>query len=284
MQTARSKDGTTIAFDRVGDGPPLVIVGGAFSYRRFKGFVQLAELLAADFTVVNYDRRGRGDSGDTAPYAVEREIEDLRAVIDAGGGSASVFGMSSGAVLAMRAAVRGVRIDRLAVYEPPFLVERGARMPPRDFDERLDEMVAAGRRGEAARYFMTKGMGVPAAIVAMMRMTPVWPKLKATSHTLPYEYAVMGDTMSGEPLAQEPWASVTAPTLVLGGSKSPEPLRRATEATAKALPNAKLRVLDRQSHNVRMKALAPVLAEFFRGAGRPTRAEPVPVVETVHAR
>lgn len=267
METVRSKDGTRIAFDRHGSGPAIVLAGGAFSHRRFPKLVELAELLAGRFCVINYDRRGRGDSGDTAPYAVEREVADLEALIDAAGGSASFWGWSSGAVLGLRAAAAGARIERLALFEPPFVVDARGHVPPPDLATRLAALIAAERRGRAARLFMRKAMGVPGPIVAMMRFTPVWSSLEATAHTLPYDWAVMGDTMSGRPLDPEAWAGTTAPALVLAGEKSPEQLRQAARAIAKVLPNARHRVLLGQSHNPSMSALAPVLEQFFAAGG-----------------
>ena len=264
LDSVRSQDGTRIAYDRLGAGPPVILVGGAFSYRRYKGTVELAELLAQRFTVLNYDRRGRGDSGDTAPYAVEREIEDLAALIEAAGGSANVWGMSSGAVLALRAAAAGLDIRRLALYQPPFTIDRAGHLPPADLGSRLGELVAADRRGPAVSYFMTKGMGMPAPIAGLMRLAPpLWSRLKAVAHTLPYDYAVMGDTVAGRPLAVEPWRSVTVPALVIDGAKSPASLRRAADAIAGRLPHARRVTLDGQSHNVSMRVLAPVLEDFF---------------------
>ena len=264
MNAVRSEDGTRIAYDRTGHGPPLIVVGGAFSFRRWKGLLQLAELLEDRFTVINYDRRGRGDSGGTAPYAVEHEIEDLAALVEANDGPAYVWGMSSGGVLALRAAAAGVPIARLAVYQPPFLVDGDGFLPPADFASRLDELVAADRRGEAVSYFMCEGMGVPRALVSLMRLArPLWSRLKAVAHTLPYDLAVMGDTVSGEPLAPEPWTSVATPTAVMVGGKSPARLRAAADALAELLPDAERLVLDGQSHNLSMKVLAPVLEELF---------------------
>jgi pimeloyl-ACP methyl ester carboxylesterase len=277
METVRSKDGTHIAFDRVGHGFPVVLVGGAFSYRTFGKLVQLGKLLAdAGFTVVNYDRRGRGDSGDTPPYAVEREIEDLEALIGAVGGEACAWGWSSGGVLAMRAAASGLSIARLAVYEPPFMVEPGEHLPPEDFAPRLQELVDEDRRGDAVRLYMTEGMGVPGAIVTLMRFSPFWSKLKATSPTLPYDTAVLGDTMQGGPLRPDEWSTIRAPTLVLAGEKSPEMLRKGAKAAAAVLPNGSHRLLAGQSHNPNMKKLAPVLAEQFAAARQSTRANRTP--------
>jgi pimeloyl-ACP methyl ester carboxylesterase len=263
MGTVRSADGTTIAFDRLGSGPAIVLVGGAFSYRAFPKMVELAELLATRFTVINYDRRGRGDSDDTAPYAVAREIDDLEALIDVVGGSASVWGWSSGGVLALRAAASGLGIEKVAVYEPPFIVNDSGRIPPKDFAAKLSEMTASGRRGDAVRYYLTRGMGIPRTFVTLMRFTPFWSKLKATALTLPYDWAVLGDTMEGRSLSAKEWESVTAPTLVMTGEKSPPQLRDAAAALANVLPNARHRILAGESHNPSMMALAPELIEFF---------------------
>jgi Alpha/beta hydrolase family len=266
MEKVVSNDGTTLAFDRTGSGPPVIVVGGAFSYRRWKGFGQLAELLAPQFTVLNYDRRGRGDSGDTRPYAVEREIEDLEAVIEAARGSASVIGFSSGAILGARAAVAGLAIERLALYEPPFLVDDSRTPPPADFAARLDAMLAADRRGEAVGYFMREGMGIPGFLVSLMRFTPFWSSLKATAHTLPYDWALLGDSTVGAPLRAGDWAPAAAETLVMSGERSPAQLRNAARALAEAMPRARHRALAGQSHNVKMRALAPVLTAFFSGS------------------
>jgi pimeloyl-ACP methyl ester carboxylesterase len=263
-QTVRSRDGTTIAYDSAGHGPALILVGGAFSFRRYKSWLQLVELLTPRFRVVNYDRRGRGDSGDSRGYAVEREIEDLDALVQAAGGSAHVFGMSSGGVLALRAAAAGVPIERAVVYQPPFSVDTSGHLPPADFGPRLDELVASGDRGATVSYFMREGMGAPRALVGVLRVArPIWRNLEAVAHTLPYDYAVMDGTVHGKALAREPWASIATPTLVLDGGKSPASLRKAADALAERMPSAERRTLEGQSHNLSMKVLAPVLEEFL---------------------
>jgi pimeloyl-ACP methyl ester carboxylesterase len=274
--SVRSADGTPIAYDRRGDGPPVIVVGGAFSHRRFPQIVDLAERLAERFTTVAYDRRGRGDSGDARPYAVEREIEDLAAVVDAIGGRASIWGWSSAGVLALRASACGVAFDRIAVYEPPFFVDGDGRLPPPDFATELDRLVAEGRRGAAARHFMVNGMGVPGPVVAMMRVAPFWRLLKATAHTLPYDWAVMGSDVRGRSLRREEWAAVSAPVLVMAGEKSPAQLRSAARAIAGVLPAAEHQLLPGQSHNVSMKALAPALVPFLADARAPTPDQPTP--------
>lgn len=264
-RTVRSPDGTTIAYDiSAGDGPALILVGGAFSYRGWKGWRELTDLLAPRFRVVKYDRRGRGDSGDVAPYAFERELEDLDALVQAAGGSAHVFGMSSGGVLVLRAAAAGVPVERAAVYQPPFSVDTDGHVPPPDFQQQLQELVAAGKKGTAAGYFMRKGMGVPRPLVGMFRLArPLWRTLEAVAHTLPYDVAVMGETVYGKPLAPAPWASIATPTLVIDGAKSPASLRKAADALAELMPNAERRTLAGQSHNPSMNVLGRVLEEFL---------------------
>jgi pimeloyl-ACP methyl ester carboxylesterase len=263
MNTVTSSDGTSIAFDRSGEGPPLVLVGGALSDRSAVG--SLTEALAPRFTVFAYDRRGRGDSGDTLPYAVEREVEDLEALVAEAGGSAFVFGHSSGAALALEAAARGLPVTKLALYEPPFIIDDGHEPLPDDYVERLTELSASGRRGDAVEYFLTSGPGVPPDVVAGMRSEPFWPGMEKIAHTLAYDGAVMGDTMSGRPLPAERWASVTVPTLVMDGDQSPAWARNSVAALADVLPNAERRSLEGQDHGAAPEVLAPVLVDFFIG-------------------
>lgn len=268
MNTVTSKDGTKIAYDQVGQGPALILVAGAFSYRKFPGQVQLANLLSERFTVYNYDRRGRGDSGDTMPYAIEREIEDLQAMIDEAGGTAYVWGLSSGAVLALQAAARGVPITKLALHEPPFVVDAADRKPPADFVKQVTGHIAADRRAEAIKYFMTQGMGAPSFVVGMMRLMPgVWSKLMAVAHTLPYDAALMDGYMDGKPLPAHLWSGVTMPTLVLEGTESPVSLRRGAQALADVLPNAQLLSKKGLGHTKKLdaKRIAAELAAFFKG-------------------
>jgi pimeloyl-ACP methyl ester carboxylesterase len=262
--TVGSSDGTTIAYDLAGEGPPLILVGGAFSFRRYKSWVQLFELLAPTFRVISYDRRGRGDSGDAPAYAIEREIEDLGELVQVAGGSAHVFGMSSGAVLALRAAAAGIGFDRAVVYQPPFSVDASGHVPPADFSRRLRALAAAGDRGATASYFMREGMGAPRLLVGLLRLArPIWRDLESVAHTLPYDYAVMGETVHGKPLADEPWASIPTPTLIVDGGKSGASLHRAADALAALMPNAERQTLAGQGHNLSMKLLAPLLKEFL---------------------
>lgn len=266
MQTVTSKDGSRIAYDRYGAGPVVILVGGALGYRKFKKMEELARLLAERCTVINYDRRGRGDSTEVKPFALEREIEDIQALIEAEGGSASLWGWSSGGALALRAAATGIGVERLSVYEVPFMVTREAKRPTADYGERLDQLVATGDRGGAVKHFMRNAIGIPAPFVALMQLLPMWKGLKAVAHTLPYDWAALGKhTMYGAQLSKDEWTSVTMPTLVVYGAKSPAPLQEGSRALAEVLPNATLRELEGVSHNLKMNVLAPVLAEFLTG-------------------
>jgi pimeloyl-ACP methyl ester carboxylesterase len=268
MNKVLSSDGTAIAFERSGNGPPLILVDGALCSRQFGPMPKLAPHLAQHFTVFTYDRRGRGNSGDTAPYAKEREVEDIEALIKEAGGSASVYAISSGAALALEAAARGVNITKLALYEPPFMVGETRHRPPADHRAQLTRLVSSGRRGEAVKFFITKVVGMPAIFGFVMQWLPMWSKLKAVAHTLPYDAAVMGDYS----LPTKRIAAITAPTLVMGGEKSPAVLRRAVQTVADAIPNAQRHILKGQTHDVKPDALAPVLVAFFARAGLQTSA------------
>lgn len=256
MDTVTSRDGTTLAFDRLGEGPPVVLVCGGSVDRMSNA--ELAELLAADFTVFNYDRRGRGDSGDTQPYAVEREVEDIEAVIQAAGGEASVWGSSSGGVLALIAAASGLPITRLALWEPPFVPE-GFPRPPEDQVAQYERMVAEGRRADAVEYFMSKVIGMPAEVVAEARAQPFWASQEALAHTLAYDARIMSDYRVPTDRA----ASVNTPTLVVAGGADFPWMRETAQALADALPDGKTRFLDGQGHAVDPAVLAPVVREFF---------------------
>ena len=263
MRTS-SRDGTAIAFQRRGEGAPIILVGGALS--DLASADPLAALLCARFSVLTYDRRGRGESGDTPPYTVEREVEDLNAVLQAAGGSAMVFGHSSGGVLVLHAASRGLPITRLAVYEPPFIVDASRPPLPPDYAARITGLVSAGRRGEAVEYFLSAGPQAPAAAIAKMRLSPAWPRMEAMAHTVIYDSAIMGDRMEGRPLAPGAWSSVTAPALVMDGGASPAWLRHAADAVSRELAGARRMTLEGQTHSFSAAAMAPVLEEFFGGA------------------
>lgn len=266
MPTVTSKDGAHIAYDRSGEGPAVILVEGAMGSRAFGFGGPMTPLLAPHFTVYTYDRRGRGESGDTAPYAVAREVEDIEALINQAGGSASVFGISSGAVLALEAARQlPTKIVKLALYEPPFIVDNGHPPLPDEYVAHLNELVAAGRRGDAVEYFMTAAIGLPAEAVAPMRDMPMWPGMEAVAHTIAYDGAIMGDTMSGSSAPLQRFASVAVPTLVLDGGASPAYMHNGAHAIAEVLPNARYRTLDGQTHEVAVEVLAPVLDTFILG-------------------
>jgi len=259
-----SKDGTRIAFDRSGDGPALILVGGALSDRA--AWAPLAKLLAPRFTVFSVDRRGRGDSDDTPPYSVAREIEDIEAVIDEAGGAAFLHGHSSGAVLALEATAKlPAKVQKLSLYEPPFVVDDSRTPPPEDAARRIDELVAANRRGDAVEFWMTDVVGAPAEAVTQMRNAPTWPALEGLAHTLVYDLAVLGDNMAGNPPPGEHWAAATAPTLVMDGGASPAWIRNSARALADILPDAQHRTLEGQAHDAAPEILAPEMERFFIG-------------------
>ena len=257
MNTVISSDGTTIAFDRLGDGPPIILVGGGSVDRSANA--PLAALLASHFTVINYDRRGRGDSGDTPPYAVEREVEDIGALIDEAGGSAFVYGTSSGGVLALEVAASGLAIMKLALWEPPFVLDE-SRRPPANTARTYTELVSAGRRGDAVEFFMSKVVGLPPEFVAHARTQPFWQAQEALAHTLAYDATVMGDYS----LPVERAAAVTIPTLVIAGGQSFPFMHETARALANTIPDGQHRTLEGQEHNVDPAVLAPVLVEFFK--------------------
>jgi alpha-beta hydrolase superfamily lysophospholipase len=256
MGKVHSSDGTTIAFDRLGEGAPVILVSGASTTRGVHA--RLAELLAADFTVFNYDRRGRGDSGDTQPYAVQREIEDLHAVLTEAGGEAAVFGNSSGAVLALHSAAAGLPLTRLALWEPPFMTGPDAPGRQRAYVAELTGLLGAGRRGDAMALFM-RTVGLPEAMIAGMRGAPMWPAMEAVAPTLAYDAAVMGD--STVPAAVV--AGVAVPALVLDGSDTGAWAAESARALTAALPSPRHHTLDGQRHDVDWEVLAPVLRDFL---------------------
>jgi pimeloyl-ACP methyl ester carboxylesterase len=263
MPTIPSADGTPIAYERGGSGPALILVDGAMCYRGAGPVRPIAERLHAHFTVYAYDRRGRGESGDTAPYAVSREVEDLRALIAEAGGTAYAFGISSGAALVLAAAAAGVGLAKVALYEPPFTASASPEdaLRAKDYTERLAELLSDGRRGDTVALFMSH-VGVPAPAIEHTRRQPAWAALEAIAPTLAYDDALLG----GGAVPRELAAAVPVPALVLSGGASPPMLRDAARATADALPGGRHRVLDGQTHDVSADAVAPVLIEFFGAA------------------
>jgi pimeloyl-ACP methyl ester carboxylesterase len=260
MNHAISKDGTAIAYERNGSGPALILVDGALCSRSFGPMPKRAPLLAPHFTVYTYDRRGRGQSGDTQPYAKEREVEDIAALIQEAGGSAFVLGLSSGAALALEAAASGLNIRKVGAYEPPFIDDSGQQGGP-EHERRLKELIAGGNRSGALKYFMRDMVGVPAFALLMVRLMPwIWRKLKAAAHTLPYDAAVMNQFKV--PTAR--LASIRIPALAMHGSKTDARLQTATRAAAEAIPGAQHVTLAGQTHNVTPAVLAPAVVKFFR--------------------
>jgi pimeloyl-ACP methyl ester carboxylesterase len=261
MEKVTSKDGTQIAYDRQGTGPALLLVDGALCYRSFGPMPGLAQLLAPHFTVYYYDRRGRGDSGDTKPYAVEHEVEDIEAVIDAAGGSAYICGLSSGAALALKATIKlDGKIKKLAMYEAPYAADAEAQPAWNDYDSKLVKLLAEDRRGDAVLLFMTV-VGTPSEMIEGMRQAPVWPMFEAVAPTLAYDAAVLG---KGHAAPVERAATVTIPALVMNGGASFPFMYDIAQALSKAMPNAQLRTLEGQRHDVNLEVFAPVLVEFFK--------------------
>jgi len=254
---ATSSDGTRIAFSRKGSGPTLVLVDGAMCYRDFGPAKPFTDELAGEFTVVSYDRRGRGESGDSSRYDASLEIDDLKAVLDAVGGSPNVLGFSSGAGLAYRAAATGIKMNKLVGYEAPWVGVRGGR----DYVTDLDRLAAEGRGDKMVDYFMTKMIGAPFFMPVMFRLMGAnWKKLKAVGTTIRYDARVMGGDFE-VPVAE--LGKVTVPTMVVWGSKAAKGMVAGNQTVAGAIPKAEHRILDGQTHNVTPAALHPVLTQFF---------------------
>jgi pimeloyl-ACP methyl ester carboxylesterase len=258
IDTLTSSDGTTIAFERLGDGPPVIVVGGQLADRALTR--PTAEELAKHFTVINYDRRGRGDSGDTAPYTVEREIEDLGALIAEVGGTASVYGHSSGAALALHAAA-DLPIARLVLHEPPYTPDgdEDRQRATRNEADRIKTLLAEDRRGDAIEYVM-RGIGISPEVINGMRQDP---RTLAMAHTMAYDSEIMGDISRGGTIPADLLDAVTIPTLVVCGGASPKWMIDVSRRLAEGLPNGWHCVLEGQEHVVPPDVLVPVLEEFF---------------------
>jgi pimeloyl-ACP methyl ester carboxylesterase len=276
MKTTRSKDGTTIAYEQMGTGPALILVDGAWCHRTFGPMPKLAPLLAARFTVIHYDRRGRGASGPATTTSVaheiveqeivEQEIEDLRALVDAAGGRALMYGTSSGAVLAARATSRGIGVTGLALYEPPLALDGTHHPEPADYIAQIERHLAKGEHGDVAKLFM-KVVGVPPIGIFMMRLIPsVWRNMTTLAPTVMHDFAVLGDTQRGGPMPNElrdVLTKIDVPTVVMAGSKSPPWMHHAMKTVAAFVPGATTHVIDGQDHNAAAKAIAPALFEAF---------------------
>lgn len=267
-KTTTSADGSTIAYEVTGSGPALVIVDGALCYRAMGPSKDLAAALSDTFTVYRYDRRGRGEStiakeptpGTTE--AVEQEVADLESVIEAAGGHAYLLGQSSGAALSLEAARAGLSIDAIVAYEAPFIVDDTREPNDADLGDRVDKMAKSGRRAAAVDLFM-RTVGMPWVMVKVMRLMPVFKKLSAVAHTLPYDFSIVLPFQQGVPLPGNYYEQVKVPVLSVVGSKSPTYMANAQQAISKAVPDGRYVVLDGQTHMVKAGALAPVATDFF---------------------
>jgi pimeloyl-ACP methyl ester carboxylesterase len=261
MTKVTSKDGTKIAYDNVGKGQPIILVDGALCHRTFGPNIQLAPLLAQHFMVITYDRRGRGDSGDTQPHTVEKEIDDIEAIIKDLGDSVFIYGISSGGALALEAAKKLKSIKKLGIYEAPYIVDNSRQPLSDDYLPRLQKLITENHRGDAVKMFM-RTVEVPSFILFLMQLMPVWSKLKAIAHTLPYDFSITIDNQKGEPFPSQKWNSVTIPAIVINGGKSPTWMQHSMRSLADVL-RAEYKILEGQTHMIKAKILAPVLIKFF---------------------
>ncbi len=257
MPTVTSADGTRIAYERSGKGSPVILLGGAFNDRSTTE--PLARALSDRCTVLNCDRRGRGESGDTQPYTVEREVEDIDALIDAAGGEATLFGFSSGANLALTAAAAGIELTALALYEPPYNADASDPLLPADLSKQLADLVAEGRRGEAVELYQRVAVGMPQEVVAQLRRAPFRAGMEAIAHTLAYDAAVVGDRS----LPTETLAAVRVPTLVFSGEETAPFMKAAAKAVSATLPDAELATIPGQGHGIEPTLTASRLADFL---------------------
>lgn len=264
MAFVTSKDGTQIGYSVVGSGPAIVLVDGAMCSRDMGPATPLANELKPNFTVFTYDRRGRGESGDTKPYSTEREIEDLSAVIDAAGGKAAVYAISSGVVLALDAANRmPAKISSMVLYEAPIFTDNTRKPVPADYVQRMDQLVADGDGAGAVKHFMQNGIAVPWYVLLMMQAFGMFRKMAKVGPTLPYDTAFVSPLWTYKPIPAGRWSKVTMPVLTMGGSKSDTWMQNAQKAIAANLPNAQHSTLDGQNHMVAAPAIAPFIKEFI---------------------
>jgi pimeloyl-ACP methyl ester carboxylesterase len=265
MSTVKSSDGTTIAYEKVGQGSPVVLVDGAFVYRAIDPWApQFASLLGEHHTVYLYERRGRGNSGDTKPYSKEREIEDLAAVIEAAGGAASVVGLSSGGVLSLDAAAAGLPITKLALFEPPLIVDDSREPRPDDYLDEAKRILADGRKGDAIVHALTKTVFLPVEMVEGMRSQPFFGAMEAVGDTVAYDGEIMEGLMSGKPLPTDRWSTLKTPTLVVYGGESELWFHNAAKALNELLPTVEgAQALEGQTHEVDAGVLATTVAKYF---------------------
>ncbi|HWA20733.1 MAG TPA: alpha/beta fold hydrolase [Devosia sp.] len=265
MPFVTSKEGTRIGYSVTGSGPAIVLVDGAMCWRAMGPATPLAEQLKDSFTVYTYDRRGRGESGDTKPYSTEREVEDLAAVIEAAGGSAAVYAISSGVGLALEAANTIPGITKLVLYEMPIFTDdtRKTHKPvPTDYVQHMDDLVARGDNAGAVKHFMKNGIGVPWFGLLMMQVMGMFRKMAVVGPTLPYDTAFVAPFWNYQPIPEGRWSKATMPALVMGGGKSDTWMQNAQKAIAANLPNAVHETLPGQNHMVAPTAIAPKIKEF----------------------
>ena len=259
MKTTRSKDGTKLAYDVYGSGPALIYITGASCFRSFKPIMQDVKVLAKEFTVYNYDRRGRGDSGNTLPYSLEREVEDIEAMTDAAGGKAYLYGHSSGAVLALEAAMRlGDKVQKAVMYDASYVHDETEKAEYSQLSQRIHKLLKEGKNGDAMSSFL-KGIGIPKVFVFLIRLSPDWRTMVALAPTLAYDIALTSDL---PPVKRA--AKVTVPTQIVVGEKSPARIHHVADQLTKAIPNAKFVILAGQDHMVNAKALLPVISGFLK--------------------
>ncbi len=268
MLQVASKDGTTIAYDVYGSGPPLIYITGATCFRKFMPIVQDAKTFANAFTVYNYDRRGRGDSGNTSPYAIEREVEDIEAMIDAAGGKANLLGHSSGAVLALEAALRlGDKIDRVVMYDPPYVHDEAEKATYAQLSHAVQTLLDAGNNKRAVKTF-SKGIGMPTLFVWLLPLFPGWKTMAALAPTLAYDIALTKDLPPLDRAAQ-----VTVPMQIIVGEKSPAFMQQVGRELTDVMPTATFKLLAGQDHMVSAKVLLPLLTAFFKGESQQVEKE-----------
>lgn len=260
MKTVKSKDGTVLAYDVYGSGPPLIYITGASCFRSFMPVLQDAKAFAKEFTVYNYDRRGRGDSGNSLPWSVEREVEDIEALIDAAGGQACLYGHSSGAVLALEAALRlAGKVRKVVLYDAPYVHDQTEKAEFGRLGQRVSRLLQDGKNAGAMKAFL-KGIGMPKAFVFFLPLFPGWRTMVAIAPTLEYDIALTSDL----PPVQRANRN-TVPTHILVGEKSPASLHSVADQLAQAIPNAKLTRMAGQDHMVGAKVLLPKLVDFLKG-------------------
>lgn len=259
MRQVTSKDGTLLAYDVYGNGPALIYITGASCFRSFMPVVQDAKAFAKEFTVYNYDRRGRGDSGNTLPWSVEREVEDIEAMIDAAGGKACLYGHSSGAVLALEAAMRlGDKVQKVVMYDAPYVHDQTEKAEYGRLSQKVHQLLKNGKNVEAMKSFL-KGIGMPKAFIFFLPLFPGWRTMVALAPTLAYDIALTSDV---PPIKRA--TRVAVPTQIIVGQKSPEGIHDVADQLAKAIPNAKFSTLAGQDHMVSAKALLPMLVGFLK--------------------